>query len=251
MLEKEKQLQDPTEETAEQPVSEAETPEEVSSETTPAAPEKKSRNSGFIPSEKFDQLDGLKEDFSEMDPELEGVEHLEISYTLSGEDVYAGLKVFQRHVMLLKNSIYTVILILLLGVFAFRIINGDTQFMNFVCLGLALATIVIVWHTPYRHRKQMAASVESELKDHVFSMKVYPDRLLILQENGVCTIQFAKEKVYVYENQALYVIRVGKERLYILPKRCMEEELQKQLTALLSESLHERYHVIGTESISS
>ncbi len=175
-------------------------------------------------------------DFSEQDlPAVtKGIEepvekpHVEVSYDLTGDEVRAGLKRFQKSYGRTRNIVYTVLCGFIIAVNLFDMIfRGNTSAFCYLFIGVSLAIIFIIWNAPKRHREQIAKAMEQE---HLtFTMCIYEDCIFIRESEGGFRIRFDDASNQVIEMPQQFVVCVGKERIYILPKRCIQKEQEEKI----------------------
>lgn len=166
--------------------------------------------------------------------------HIDVEYDLTADEVRSGLYAFQRRVLYKRNIIYT---ILFAVVFVFYGI--DVVFKNnhsvIAYLGIILCAVVVafIWINPKRHREQLAKAM-SEVNDK-FTMQIYEEYIYIQQETGGFRILFSDPKVFVIEDSEKFVIGIGREQIFLLPKRCIEAGKLEKINGIFS-GLGERLH---------
>ncbi len=174
---------------------------------------------------------GVSSDSYDMEPEtpeekadeFSGKEGFRIDYTFTGDEVRAGLKLFQRETVYKKNIIYSLILAAIFGVYTISMatqgtFNGFTAFICVMCVSL----IGLLWYLPLVHVKKTAKAID-ENPPMEFSMEVFDTGVRIREENGSFVLHYGKEITKIIETDALFLLCAGKERLFVVPKRCVEQ----------------------------
>lgn len=175
-------------------------------------------------------LDMENYDEREFPPVLRGHEQekeqedcMQIRYNLTADEVRKGLKRFQRANSRKKNIVYTLCCVFIIVVNLYDMIfRQNTAAYTYVFVGVALAIIFILWYSPKRHREKMAMAIEQEKME--FQMQIYSDHILIKEQQGGLRIRFDNPHVRIFEDEEIFTICPNRERIYILPKRCLENQ---------------------------
>lgn len=188
-----------------------------------------------VNAEKYDVsepwLDGKRVDDS--------VEGLEVDYDLRGEEVMKALKYFQKKTLHKKNTIFTVILAVIAALYGQAIFQNPNYAMGYFMIVLALAVIWIMWFLPARHIKSAANA--ADISEDTFQLEICPGGLLIPQEDGRYLVGFDRPTMRAVEFCDLFLIIASKEKLFVLPKRCIPQENQEKLREILREGLGARF----------
>lgn len=204
-------------------------------EETAEEKEKKIVPDQGVNAEKYDVsepwLDGKRVDDS--------VEGLGIDYNLRGEEVMKALKYFQKKALYRKNTIFTVILAVIAALYGQAIFQNPKYTMGYIMIVLALAVIWIMWFLPARHIKSAANA--ADISQDTFQLEVCPGGLLIPQDDGRYLVGFDRPAMRAVEFTDLFLIIASKEKLFVLPKRCIPEENQEKLRDILREGLGARF----------
>lgn len=170
----------------------------------------------------------LSEENQEITDEKNPEEELiTVSYDLTEQEVRKGLKRFQKETQRKRKWVYTILFCAIIGINLFDMIfRGNTSGYTYLFVGVSIAVIFIIWYTPYRHREQVAMAISQEKM--TFSMNLYPDSITVETEDGIERFQYENPQFQVIEQSDQFVIVVGKDRIYLLPKRCMQsQEIKK------------------------
>lgn len=169
---------------------------------------------------------------------------IRVEYDLHGEEVRAGLHVFQKMTLYRRNWIYTAILTIIFGLYVIQVAQKPDYTLGYVLLAVCAGVIFMVWFLPYQHRKSTGKAVD--LNDDRFSMTFGQEAFFVGEAGSCVRIPYqGKELVRVTEMEKQLVLSVGKERLFVLPRRCVEEETYTQIRTLLKEKLNANYMVEG------
>mgnify|MGYP004457725239 CR=1 FL=1 len=161
------------------------------------------------------------------DQEEKSEDCMQIRYNLTADEVRKGLKRFQRANSLKKNIVYTLCCVFIIVVNLYDMIfRQNTAIYTYLFVGVALAIVFILWYSPKRHRDKMAIAIEQEKMD--FQMQVYNDHILIKEQQGGLRIRFDNPHLRIFEDEEIFTICPNRERIYILPKRCLENQEKMQ-----------------------
>ncbi len=158
---------------------------------------------------------------------FEGKESVEIRYNLRAEEVKKGLLLLQKKQIYKRNIIYTAILAVIFVLYLITVIRNPGYGLGMIMLALSAAVIVVIWMMAWRYRSSQAKAVSQVKED--FNMTVYENGILVHQENGDFTAQFTDPHFQVRELDDIFLLDLNRQRVYILPKRCMDEQ---QITTL-------------------
>lgn len=176
---------------------------------------------GSVTSDAYDMESEYSEDEADEFSEKTGIK---VDYTFTGDEVRQGLKLFQKETVYKKNIIYTLILAAIFGVYMIGMatqggINGFTAFICVMCVSL----IALLWYLPLVHVSKTAKSIDQNPVME-FSMEIYDTGVRIREENGSFILHYGKEITKVIETGTLFLLCAGKERLFVVPKRCTGDQ---------------------------
>lgn len=154
--------------------------------------------------------------------ENQDLPHREFKYNLTGEDVREGLKRFQKQYGKTRKIVYTALcgVIIVINLID-MIFNQNLNPLSYLFVGVAIAVLFVVWNNPKMHRNKIAKAVESD--DINFTMCIYDEHVFIREQDGGLKIKYDDEKNRFFETKERFIICNGKERIYILPKRCITD----------------------------
>lgn len=169
-----------------------------------------------------EQMDGVPEGdkYKETNP-FEGKEGVEIFYNLRADEVKKCLLLLQKEQIFKRNYIYTAVLAVIFILYLITVIQDPTYTMGMFMLALSAGVIVLIWMMAWRYRSSQAKAVSSVTED--FNMTVYDTGILVHQENGDFRALFSEPKFRVRELDDVFLLDLNRQRVYVLPKRCMDE----------------------------
>ena len=164
---------------------------------------------------------------------------MEVRYSFNGSEVREGLKIFQRDTIYKKNAIYSVILLAIFMIYTVNIIRNPSEAFSIFLAALCLAVLMFLWYLPAKHVKKTAEAADKE--EMWFTMTVYDNCVRIKEEKGGFVIEYGKEISKVFETINLFLICVGKERIFILPKRFLTDGREEQVRELFQSGMGEQF----------
>lgn len=176
----------------------------------------------------------------EAESELEGKEGIEVDYSFNGEEVREGLKVYQKETLFKKNMIYSLILLAVFAIYMVNIIQHPGEFLPMFLAVLCVTVICFLWYLPAKHVKKTAEA--ADLTDMKFKMTIYDTGVRIAEENGSFVISYGKEITKILETEHLFLICVGKERMFILPKKYLDGR-EEEVKGIFQTAMGDSYKV--------
>ncbi|MCL2089216.1 MAG: hypothetical protein FWH14_07010 [Oscillospiraceae bacterium] len=177
-----------------------------------------------------------------------------IEYDLTDGEMRQALKIFDRRTKFKKRMILTLLLLFIaayniVDLFVFRV---DSNMPAFLAMA-AMALIAIMWYNLRREHNAYAAAVEN-MK---FRMKIDNEGINAecRMQNAECrdelrssdprssesdetdgtaaeewgndskSFKFAEDNIEIVANDQLYLIFIGKEWMYAIPRRCTDGQL--------------------------
>lgn len=166
------------------------------------------------------------DEYREENP-FEGKEGVEIRYNLNAEEARKGLLLLQKEQIFKRNLVYTGLLAVLFVLYLIAVIRDPNYSMGMVMLALSAGVIALIWMMAWRYRSSQAKAVATVKED--FNMTVFDSGILVHQENGDFRALFSEPRFRVKELEEMFILDLNRQRVYILPKRCMDSA---QVTAL-------------------
>ncbi len=172
----------------------------------------------------------------EEEEELSGIP---VEYDMTKEEVVPGMRAFQRKVSFKKNLIYTVILAVLAALYLQAVVKNPGYTAGMVLLGLCLLVILLIWYSPEQHIRNTVKAIEKEKM--TFHLEISEIGILILEESGKYLVRFSTPGVSVIELENSFTVCVSKEKVFIIPKRCIPSENLEEIRRRMKEGLGDRY----------
>lgn len=141
--------------------------------------------------------------------------------------------------MFKKNLIYTLVLAAFFGIYSLSAFQKEPNgFTIFICI-MCITVIAFIWYMPWNHRRMMKKGIDQSETPLDFVMTVYETGVKIEQENGACTMKFGEIVNKIAETEESFLLFAGKERLFVLPKRFVQDE--DALRARFQNAVGEKY----------
>lgn len=191
---------------------------------------------GSIITSDYDELPPLENDEqAEVLSEKEDCIH--IDYSFKGEDVVEGLSTMQAILRFKKNMINTIILSVVFLVYMLDFTNIQSIILGCLCL----VVIGVIWIMPKIHIKRFAkAADENNIK---LSMDIYANSIKVVNsQNVAANLSFNGQINNIIETENLFVICSGKERVFIVPKRCINENLHEFIKEIFEIAMGDKFH---------
>lgn len=157
------------------------------------------------------------------DARIAGKTPVRILYDMTGEEVTEGLKRFHKLTMYSKNLIYTIILFVIFCLYVYRISTAETvDSLQYFLAALCVALVAFLWYMPHRHIKATREAVEKER--NTFTVDVYDTCIMVgeVENQTMVDFEMVKPRVIAFETPLNFCVGVGKEKVFIIPKRCTQ-----------------------------
>ena len=160
---------------------------------------------------------------------------------MEAEEVKQGLSIFQKKTIYKRNIIYTVLLAVIFVMYLVKIISNPRDGLSYFLTILSLAVIAFIWLLPATHRKKVTKMVAETKDEFIFTVC---EKGLVAGEGETATyIFYENEPVEAIECENMLIISISKEKIFVLPRRCMDESQWEQAIRLLKNGLEERMSV--------
>lgn len=213
--------------------------EQPATESTSAEQEKDLNQTAVHAGVTGEQYDMEPETPNQTEDVFEGQEAIRVAYSFTGEEIKNGLRVFQHETMFKKNLIYTLVLAAFFGIYSFGAFQKEPNALTiFICI-MCISIMAFIWYMPWNHRRLTARAIDAAQDTLSFVMLLYPSGIRINEENGSCAMQFGKEINKIAETEDAFLFFAGKERLFVLPKRFVEDE--EAVRSRLKNGMGEKY----------
>ena len=168
-----------------------------------------------------DQTDGLpQEDIYRDEDPFEGRTGVEVVYDLREDEVRRQLLFLQKKQIYRRNIIYTAIMAALFILHLVNLFLNPGYPLGMLMLAISAAVIVVIWFMAWKYRTSQAKAVSSVSEG--FRMTVFDNGILVRQENGNFRALFSEPKFRVWERDGVFLLDLNRQRVYILPHRCMD-----------------------------
>ena len=203
---------------------------------------------------KSQAVEQLNESFEEVNP------HLSITYDIKNTEEEEAFITFQKKFIVKSSILKTIAFGILAILFIYQIIKAPDNFASWLCMVVCLAVIFIVWYNPAKIRKTLMQSLKP-LEDDRYIFKLYENKFSIetiispeeideaIKEGEEPPqippriVSFRDTGLSVLEKENMFVIFLKKESIYVLPKRCMNEDEIKNLSFVFDQKLGDDYEV--------
>lgn len=167
-------------------------------------------------------------------------ENFEIIYDLNKEDVKQGLYIFQKKYIFKKYIIYSIIFGFIFLIYMFTFISNSFNSMAVIMMLLCIFGVSFIWFSLYNQRARMIKSIE--MTNFNFSINIYSDKVQVKDNYGINNFLFS-DNIEVIDTNERFIISINKEKIYILPKRCIESSLINNLINIFKNNLNDKYSV--------
>lgn len=200
------------------------------------APEREEHASG-VETDEYDILPPVEQPSDEREAKYADKECIEVEYSFGGDDIREGLTIYQKMMLYKKNTIYTLILAAIFAIYVFNMAahpdKGHTMylFLSAMCVAVACS----LWLLPRKHIKKTAEAADANPMQ--FRMTVYDTGVRIHEENGSFLIEYGAEIGQIIETDRQFLLCVGKERLFMLPKRYLSDAELPAVRAMFADGM--------------
>ncbi len=158
------------------------------------------------------------------DARIAGKTPLRIVYDMNGAEVTDGLKRFHQLTLYTKNIVYTIILFVIFCLYVYRITTAQAaDSMQYFLAVTCVALVAFLWYMPFRHIKATREAVEKA--HNTFTVDFYDTCIMVGDEGQQQMVDYElqKPRVIAFETPLNFCVGVGKEKVFIVPKRCTGE----------------------------
>lgn len=174
---------------------------------------------------------------------FDGQQQVKLIYDLQAEEVKKGLLLFQKKTIFKKNIVYTVLLALIFVFYLIKIVFNPKDGLGIFLSILSIAVIAFIWLVPANHRSKTAKAI-ADAGDQ-FQLVICEKGLVAGEGETASYMFFENEPVEVYQDIDMLIFSICKERIFIIPRRCVSDADWEEAVSLLKAGLgEERYTVI-------
>lgn len=194
-----------------------------------------------IVADKFDEEPPINATPEELD-KLKEKSGIDVTYNFNADELEVALKIFQKYTIYRKNWIYSLVIGLLFITYLVRLGMGKSQgtFDIFICV-ICVAVLGMIWYYPINHIKTMVKTVrQNSIED--YKMSIYDDVIVFGEGETATIISYDSGQLRVWETNDLFIIGYAKQRIFLLPKRCLKNDEEiKNISDLLNNGLNNKY----------
>ena len=179
---------------------------------------------------------------------------LTVNYDVKNEEEGQAFLFFQKKYVYKKNWIKTIAFAIVALVFLWSVYKTPDRPLNYMFVAICVAAIFVIWHNTRKIRTSLMDALKI-LEGDKYLFSLYEDKFTIetveaetVDENGEPlppiqprVVTFADTILNVFEAEDKFIIVLKKDTIYVLPKRCMNEEQIAVLRNTLSEKLKEDF----------
>lgn len=161
----------------------------------------------------------------------------QIDYNVTLKEEDKAFRLFQKLYVRKSNIIKTIVLSLVFVVFLMTYLSDKNSYISLIAMTVAVVGIFITWYNPVMIRKGLMKALAPLEKDR-YIFKLYDDAFTIETVIDESEFEEGEERISppprvvwkdksdfeVYELDDMFCIIMKKETIYVLPKRCMDDE---------------------------
>ncbi len=178
---------------------------------------------------------------------FDGQQQVKLTYDLRAEEVKKGLLLFQKKTIFRKNIVYTVLLAVIFVFYIIKVIFNPKDGLGVFLSVVSVAVIAFIWLVPANHRSKTAKAIAAA--GDQFRLTVCEKGLVAGEGETASYMFFENEPVEVYQDTDMLIFSICKERIFIIPRRCVSDADWEEAISLLKAGLgEERYTIIAASS---
>lgn len=193
-----------------------------------------------------------------LEPEIKSEQLVQVDYDVKNDEEGQAFLLFQKKYVYKKNWIKTALFAVVAVLFLISIGRDPDQPLNYILATLCIAGIFIIWFNTKKIRSSLLDALRL-IEDDKYIFTLYEDCFKIktiladdVDENGekIAPVQprvvfFENTDIDVIENDKMFVLILKKDTIYVLPKRCMDEDKESIIRNKLSKTVGEKYQTIS------
>ncbi len=178
----------------------------------------------------------------------------EFIYNYTAEEIKTALTAHQKHKTGKKNKIFIVILLILTVNFFYSASQNIAQsHVSLLLAGVCLALIFIIYYNPKKYVKNMVEAINaSKANENEYILSFYEEFFTsgIVEgfeqedETFVDRFEYSDKNIFIYEINDLFLVEIGSEKVFVLPKRCLNEK-EPEFKDLLRLKFEENYKILA------
>lgn len=182
---------------------------------------------------------------------------LSFEYDVKNSEEEEAFITFQKKYVYKSNIIKTVIFGILAILFLVSFIRSPKEYLNPVLMVICLTVIFVVWFNTKKIRTSLMQALKVlendryifTLYDDRFSIETILDESEFDEDEEILVIKprvvyFKDITLSVIEKLDMFVLILKKDTIYVLPKRCFDENASKELHDKFSSLLGEDFETL-------
>lgn len=194
-----------------------------------------------------------------VDTENKALENILLSfeYNVTNPEEEQAFRAFQKKYVYKGNIIKTCLFGIVAILFLISFIRNPDEYLNPVLMFLSLAFIFVIWFNTVKIRKSLLQALKVlendryifTLYDDRFSIETIIDESEFDEDEEIPAVQprvvpFKETDIHVIEKIDMYILILKKDTIYVLPKRCFDENVSKELYDKFKETLGEEFEPV-------
>ncbi len=179
---------------------------------------------------------------------------LSFEYNVTNPEEEQAFTAFQKKYVYKGNYIKSALFGLAAVLFLVSFIRSPKEYLNPVLMFICLAFVFVIWFNTFKIRKSLLQALKM-LENDKYIFTLYNDRFSIEtiidesefdEDEEIPVVQprivkFSDTEIHVIENLDMYILILKKDTIYVLPKRCFDENISKELSDKFKEKLGDEY----------
>lgn len=179
---------------------------------------------------------------------------LSFEYNVKNSEEEQAFTAFQKKYVYKGNYIKTALFGIVALLFLVSFIRSPKEYLNPVLMFISLSFIFVIWFNTFKIRKSLLQALKVlendkyifTLYDDRFSIETIIDESEFDEDEEIPVVQprvvkFDDTEIHVIENIDMYILILKKDTIYVLPKRCFDENVSKELSDKFRQKLGEEY----------
>ena len=192
---------------------------------------------------------------------LEGM-LLSFEYNVKNSEEEQAFTAFQKKYVYKGNYIKTALFGVVAVLFLISFIRDPKEYLNPVLMFVSLAFIFVIWFNTFKIRKSLLQALKVlendkyifTLYDDKFSIETILDESEFEEDEEIPTVQprivnFKETEIYVIENIDMFILILKKDTIYVLPKRCFDENISKELSDKFKSELGDENYELDLKGV--
>ncbi len=162
-----------------------------------------------------------------------------IFYDLTNKEIKDGLLFFQKKYIYKKYYIYSFLLFIIFLNYLFVFINDFSNSFSFILMTISILSILFIWFNLYNQRRSAALALD--MINMKFNINISNDFIKICYNNFTNNYDYYNSPIEIIDISDKFIININKEKIYIIPKRCLDSYQIEGLKKIFKENLKDKY----------